>query len=80
MTTTRPAPPVPAGRPAQDPLDVVVDACSRFAAHLVLLSHQLGEHDLDDGERERLAAALTVVEGAMTVATTAAAPAGGGCD
>jgi hypothetical protein len=44
----------------------------------VLLSHRLGEHDLDHDERERLAAALTVVEEAINVATTAAAAAGGG--
>jgi hypothetical protein len=74
MTTTRPAPPVLAGRPAQDPVDVAVDACTRFAAHLVLLSHQFGEYGLDDDERERLAAALTVVEGAMNVATTPPQP------
>ena len=38
---------MPTGRPAQDPVDIAVDACTRFAAHLMLLSHQLGEHGLE---------------------------------
>ncbi|WP_219516299.1 hypothetical protein [Nonomuraea ceibae] len=81
MATIRsvpPAPPAPEARsapesrPPRDPVDVAVDACTRFAAHLVLLSHQLGEHGLDDSERERLAAALAIAERALDVATETA--------
>ncbi|MEU8251625.1 hypothetical protein [Nonomuraea sp. NPDC048916] len=72
MTATRPAPPAALASPARDPVDIAIDACTRFATHLVLLSHQLGEHGLDDGERERLAAALTIVERAMSVTAAAA--------
>jgi hypothetical protein len=38
----------------------------------VLLSHQLGEHGLDDGERARLTVALAIAERAMNVAAAAA--------
>jgi hypothetical protein len=67
--TTRSAPPAPlapAGRPARDPGGIAVKACTRFAAHLMLLSHQ------NDDEREHLAAALNIAERAMTSTATAA--------
>ncbi|GAA2771549.1 hypothetical protein [Nonomuraea dietziae] len=67
-----------ADRPTRDPVDITVDACTRFAAHLMLLSRQFGEHGLDDGERERLAAALAISGRALTTAAAAAAAAGGG--
>ncbi|MEU5862765.1 MULTISPECIES: hypothetical protein [unclassified Nonomuraea] len=63
--TSLPAPPhAPVNSPV-DPVDpgaVVTDASARFATHLELLAHQLGEHSLDDAERERLAAALAGVQ------------------
>jgi hypothetical protein len=52
---------VSGGCPARDPVDITVDACTRFAAHLMLLSHQ-------HGERERLAVALAIAERAITAA------------
>ncbi|MFI7226314.1 dihydrofolate reductase family protein [Nonomuraea angiospora] len=42
--------------PARAPADVTADACWRFATHLELLAHQLGEAVLEPGERGRLAA------------------------
>ncbi|MEV4115438.1 hypothetical protein [Nonomuraea sp. NPDC049695] len=51
----------PAGPPTRDPVDVAADACRRFATHLELLAHQLGEAALETGDRERLAAALEAV-------------------
>ncbi|MET9250267.1 hypothetical protein [Nonomuraea sp. NPDC003709] len=50
------------GPPTRDPVDVATDACRRFATHLDLLTHQLGEAALEAGDRERLAAALEAVE------------------
>ncbi|MGW4963549.1 hypothetical protein ACWEPL_40575 [Nonomuraea sp. NPDC004186] len=52
----------PPGPPTHDPVDVAADACRRFATHLELLAHQLGEAALEPGDRERLAAALKAVE------------------
>jgi hypothetical protein len=37
----------------------------------MLLSHQFGEHGLDDNERQHLAAALAIAERAMTTAAAA---------
>jgi hypothetical protein len=50
--------------PARDPVELA-DACRRFATHLDLLAHQLGEASLEAGDRERLAAALEAVEKAV---------------
>ncbi|MEV4019500.1 hypothetical protein AB0J35_54350 [Nonomuraea angiospora] len=52
----------PPAHTSVDPVDVVTDASARFATHLELLAHPLGEHGLDDAERERLAAALAGVQ------------------
>ncbi|YCK35223.1 hypothetical protein ACNF49_14380 [Actinomadura sp. ATCC 39365] len=58
--------------PSPDPVDVVTDASARFATHLELLAHQLAEHDLDDAEREWLAAALADVQRTMARVSAAA--------
>ncbi|MET9247970.1 hypothetical protein [Nonomuraea sp. NPDC003709] len=58
--------------PARNPVDVAADDCRRFATHLDLPAHQLGETCLDPGERERLAAALEAVEKATAKVRTLA--------
>ncbi|MEU1389982.1 MULTISPECIES: hypothetical protein [unclassified Nonomuraea] len=44
-----------------DSVDVVTDVSARFATHLKVLAHQLGESVLTSAEPERLAAALAGV-------------------
>ncbi|MGW3353261.1 hypothetical protein ACWDA3_59085 [Nonomuraea rubra] len=56
--TSPPAPP-------RDPVDIATDASTRFATHLEVLAHQLGESDLTGAERERLAAALELAAHAV---------------
>ncbi|MFI6744142.1 hypothetical protein ACIBI9_65750 [Nonomuraea sp. NPDC050451] len=51
--------------PARNTADIAADACHRFATHLELLAHQLGEAALEPGDRERLAAPLEAVEKAV---------------
>jgi hypothetical protein len=58
--------------PSRDPVDIVTDASTRFAAHLEVLAHQLGESALTDTERERLAAALELTTQALARVTRAA--------
>ncbi|MEV1005517.1 hypothetical protein [Nonomuraea sp. NPDC050202] len=46
-------------------------ACWRFATHLDLLAHQLGEAALESGEREHLADALAAVRRSVDVVSAA---------
>ncbi|MFG1754920.1 hypothetical protein [Streptosporangium sandarakinum] len=50
--TSLPAPPDTDVDPPVDPVDVVTDTSARFATHLSVLAHQLGEHGLTSADRK----------------------------